>query len=231
MGELVQLNTKSVTTGAYLALPDEGRGPGVLLLHAWWGLTGFFKGLADRLANEGFVILAPDLYGGMQTAETIADAEKLSDSLSTRDGLQRALGAVDHLLSHPAVRGDKIGVIGFSLGAAFAEMASEAMPEVAAVVLFYGGADILYYDEGFADLTNATAFMGHFAEHDQYEPTEAVPVLEEKLRAAGKEATFYVYTGTGHWFFEDNRPDAYSPQAARLALQRTIDFLHDKLGW
>src|SRR5919107_4273223 len=64
------------TAAGYLAVPQTGHGPGVLVLHAWWGLTPFFKNVCDRLASEGFVALAPDRYGG-PTAATIKEAEDL----------------------------------------------------------------------------------------------------------------------------------------------------------
>ena len=74
------------------------------------------------------------------------------------------------------------------------------------------------------------AYLGHFAEHDDYEPLEAVRALEEKIRAAGREVTFHVYPGTGHWFFEPNQPQAYNDAAAVLARERTLDFLKAQLA-
>ena len=83
--------------------------------------------------------------------------------------------------------------------------------------------------EGFTENTKA-AFLGHFAEQDEYESPELMRDLESRLQAAGKEATFHVHPGTGHWFFEDDRPDAYDAEAAGLAWQRTIAFLKDHLS-
>lgn len=229
MGDMIQFDTQAGPGTAYLATPESGHGPGVELLHAWWGLTDFFKGLADRLAAEGFVTIAPDLYGNGATADTIPEAEQLVNNERYQDTLQRAQGAMDYLLVQTTAKGDRVGVIGFSFGGAYAAMLSMLRPEVAATVLFYGGADVPAYKSDFASRANG-AFLGHFAQHDEYEPEEAVPQTEDQLRKAGREATFYVYPGTGHWFFEDNRPDAYNDAAARLAWQRTIDFLHSKLG-
>ena len=103
----------------------------------------------------------------------------------------------------------------------------DALPE-GVIVLFYGGTDYEWLGDDFVQQTHA-AFLGHFAEYDPYEPGELVPKLENELRVAGREVAFYVYPGTGHWFFEDNRPGAYDADAAQLAWQRTLAFLHNKL--
>ena len=96
------------TQNAYLALPPGGSGPGVLVLHAWWGLTDFFQTWCDRLAAEGFVALAPDLYGG-QTAQTIAEATDLSEALDYEITTEIVKAAVDTLANHPATEGKAMG--------------------------------------------------------------------------------------------------------------------------
>jgi carboxymethylenebutenolidase len=225
MGKIVEFSAGDKRGSAYLALPGQGSGSGVLLLHAWWGLNDFFKELADRLAAEGFVVLAPDLYDG-KTASTIEDAERLGSALdaNAREAIGSVTAAAGYLLGHPASRGSRIGAIGFSLGSAYAIWLSTLKPEVAAVVLFYG----VWPEESFARETGA-AFLGHFAEHDPYASHEDMRQFEAQLRSAGKQATFFVYPGTGHWFFEEDRPDAFDADAAGIAWQATVDFLHDKL--
>jgi carboxymethylenebutenolidase len=227
MGNFIEFDSESGKTRAYLALPAEGNGPGVLLFHTWWGLTDFFTGLADRLAAEGFAVLAPDLYDG-RTTSAIDEAKRLVNEVDGDVSIKREVAALDQLLAHPSVRGDKVGVIGLSMGAAYAVWLSALRPEVAAVVLFYGGSD--WQPEGFLENTRAS-FLGHFAPNDEWEgPDEGVHALEAALRDAGREATFHFYPGTGHWFFEDNRPDVYNPEAAALAWERTLSFLRDKLA-
>jgi carboxymethylenebutenolidase len=206
----------------YEALPESGAGPGVLVLHAWWGLNDVFRSLCDRLAAAGFVAVAPDLWGGA-VATTVAEAEGLIGQRDDAAILQAVAGALAHLRAHPAVRGDGLGAIGFSMGAAWAVGLAGARPELAAVTLFYG------VGEGdFAAMR--AAFLGHFAADDPWEPAEGVRWLEGELRAAGREVTFHTYPGAGHWFFEDDRPDAYSPAAAALAWERTLAFLRERLG-
>ncbi len=218
MGRLQEIQLGNHFIQYYLAIHEANTGPGVLVLHAWWGLNDFFKEFCDRLAGEGFVALAPDLYHG-QTASTIAKAEELRDSLNHAETEARITGALDYLRHHPAVAGQAVAVIGFSLGGAYALWLSTVRPsEVKAVVVFYG--------TGVTDFASAqAAYLGHYAEMDEWEPIEEVQALEAALRKAGREVTFHTYPGVGHWFFESNRPDAYSPEAACLAWERTLTFL------
>src|SRR5690606_8626926 len=104
-----------------------------------------------------------------------------------------------------------IAVIGFSLGAFYAMDLSAKKPEsVRAVVLFYGS--------GPADFSaSQAAYLGHYAELDEYEPLEYIRETEADLKKAGRPVTFYTYPGTKHWFFEPDRVDAYNPEAANLA--------------
>lgn len=217
-----QADGKSVS--GYLAIPAKGAGPGVLVLHAWWGLNDFFKTLCDQLARAGFVALAPDLYDGA-VGTTIEEAKQLIEKLDYQAATKVALGATDYLRQLPAVRGAGVGVIGFSMGAAYALLLSGLKPEeVKAVVIFYGT------EGGIADFAAArAAYLGHFAETDEWEPLEGVRQMEADMRAAGREATFHIYPGVRHWFVETNRPE-YQPEAAQSAWGRTFDFLHQRLG-
>jgi carboxymethylenebutenolidase len=220
-GEMILYGDEEKHNG-YLAAP-EGGGPGVLVLHAWWGLNDIFKSVCDRLAAEGYVAFAPDLFQG-RVASTIHEAKKLveiADSEWSEFIGEAADEAVDVLLHRS--QSPRIGVIGFSFGAAWASVLAAMRPaNVVAVVLFYGAYA--------PDLTPATAaFLGHFAENDPYEPRVGMDELQSALKAVGRPATFYVYEGTGHWFFEPDRRDAYNPEAAQLAWERTLAFLAEQL--
>ncbi|HEY7357203.1 MAG TPA: dienelactone hydrolase family protein [Ktedonobacterales bacterium] len=212
------------TVSGYLALPAAGKGPGVLVLHAWWGLNNSFKGVCDRLAREGYVALAPDVYHG-KIATTIEEAKQLRKVFEREQEQAQTLAevtaAVAYLRGHPAVQGQGIGCVGFSLGASYAYDMSCARPsDIAAVVAFYGAGDAE------ADYSAArAAYLGQYVEHDEWEEDEYVDQLEAKLRADGREATFYRYAGLKHWFMEENRPE-YNAEAAALAWQRTLEFLH-----
>src|SRR6266566_4032255 len=135
---MVDLKTREGTVPGYLAIPKKGRGPGVLVLHAWWGLNDFFKGHCDELARAGFVAFAPDLYRGA-TASTRDGAERLMSKLDQKVAGQDILNGVRGLQSHQAVKGKHLGVIGFSMGAFWSLWLAQELPaDVAAVVLFYG---------------------------------------------------------------------------------------------
>ena len=208
------------TARGYLAMPGRGAGPGVLVLHAWWGLNDTMRAVCTRLAEAGFVAFAPDLYHG-KVADTIADAEALGKALDANHLQAKAeIADATRFLSERAGQADRgLAVIGFSLGAYYALDLAAADPEhIRSVVLFYG--------TGAEDFSHSRAsYLGHFAENDDYEPKAGVDELEETLRRAGRPVTFYRYGGTGHWFFEPDRVQAYNPTAASLAWERTLTFL------
>ena len=217
------------TFSGYLAEPAQGSGPRVVVLHAWWGLTEPFQRVCDRLAEAGFVALAPDLYHG-KTAATVEEAETLAKALNQDE--ERVLGDIaaamqvlrQREVTHPAGGSGKVAFIGFSLGGAFALDRSVALAEeIAAVVTFYATYPGLAYSRAKA------AYLFHFAEFDPFEPAESVTEMEQSLRAAGRPVTVYTYPGTKHWFFEENRPE-YDAQAAHLAWERTIQFLREQPG-
>jgi carboxymethylenebutenolidase len=221
VGEWLQVGTGN---RAYLALPDSGTGAGVLVLHAWWGLTSVFSEMCDPLASAGYVALAPNLFRGGATASTIAEAEELRDAHDEAAVVEPVVRAVvEQLRGLPAVTGGQIGVIGFSLGAYWALHLSHERPDdVGAVVTIYGTDDGDYH-------TARAAYLGHFAEHDDFEPLQAVRALEAKIRAAGREVAFRVYPRTRHWFVEPNRPE-YDTAAAELVWERTLAFLNAQLA-
>lgn len=223
MGEWLRVGPQGKR--AYLAVPDSGGGPGVLVLHAWWGLTPVFTDICDQLAAEGYVAIAPDLYADNATTDSIAEAEKLAKASSAAAEVTEAspLAGADHLRGLPGVTDGPLGVIGYSLGANWALHLSQVRPEdIGAVVLYYGTGD--------GDFSVARAsYLGHFAADDDFEPQDWVQQVETNLREAGRDVTFHVYPGTGHWFVEPNRPDAYSADAAALAWERTLSFLNGTL--
>jgi carboxymethylenebutenolidase len=204
----------------FLAVPPTGAGPGVLVLHAWWGLNGTMKDVCTQLAGAGFTAFAPDLYHG-KLADTIAEAEILGQALDANHLQARAeiAQAAGFLNDRAGLAGRGLAVIGFSLGAYFALDLSVADPEhVRSVVVFYGTRP------GDYSSSNA-AYLGHFAETDEFEPQSDVDALEAALRRAGRPVSFYRYPGTGHWFFEPDRSQAFNQAAASLAWDRTLTFL------
>ena len=202
----------------YLAEPDSKNGRAVLVLHAWWGLNETMKSVCTRLADAGFAAFAPDLFRG-KVADTIDGAEALMQEF---EGEQTG-AAVNEAVKYLSARSGKIAVVGFSYGAYYALELSAAEPErIESVVIFYGTG----HDE-FG--TSRAAYLCHFAENDEFEPLENVNHLEESLKRAGRPVTVHIYPGTGHWFFEPDRVDAFNKEAADLAWERTLEFLTQPL--
>jgi len=207
----------------FIAVPPSGKGDGVLVLHAWWGLNDTIKAVCRRLAESGFVAFAADLYHG-KVADTIPAAEALGNAVDTN--YLQAKGEVAEAakyLSERVGQTDRgLAVVAFSMGAFFALDLSAADPEhIRSVVLFYGTEGTMGTDFS----SSRAAYLGHFAENDQYESKSNVDNLEQSLRRAGRPVTFYRYPGTGHWFFEPDRSEAYNQAAASLAWDRTLAFL------
>ncbi len=216
-GQDITFDVAGKPANGYLSSPDQRGAPGVLVLHAWWGLNQFFRNLADRLANEGFVAFAPDLNEG-RVAKTVEDAKQIMSELSFERKRAVASALVDFMRAQPEVRSEPLSVIGFSMGAAWAlELAGERPDDIGKVVLFYGVSD--------ADFTQVKAeFIGHFSDVDEWEPLDGIRAMERDMRSAGLNPNFYIYPNMSHWFFEEDRPE-FDPQAAETAWRRTLEFL------
>ena len=214
----------AIQPDGFLALPSSGSGAGVLVLHAWWGLNSTVKALCSRLAEAGFVAFAPDLYHG-KVAHDIAAAEALSRELF--DNLEAArseVAASAAVLNRDArTMGEGLAVIGLSLGAFLALDVSVSAPDaIRLVVTFYGTRPGDYH-------ASRAEYLAHFADEDEFEPQSEVDALREALTRAGRPASFHVYAGTRHWFFEADRQE-YHPAAAALAWERTLSFLRRSPG-
>lgn len=208
----------STQPDGFLALPAGGKGDAVLVLHAWWGLNDTIKAFCTKLAEAGFVAFAPDLYHGKVVSQ-IPEAEALSRGLDASAARADVSAAAKYLIERAGRPQQGLAVIGFSLGAYFAlEHSVQAPEQVRSVVVFYGTRD--------GDYAAAQAeYLGHFAENDEYEPQAAVEKMEADLRRAGRKLTVHRYPGTGHWFFEPDRGDAYQRASADQAWERTLAFL------
>jgi carboxymethylenebutenolidase len=213
----IKLDVNGKTANAYLATPKEGA-PGVLVLHAWWGLKPFFQQVCDQLAEQGFTALAPDLYQG-RLAKTIEEAKALLDQRNSELMGDTVKATKDYLVSLNA--GKPIGVLGFSMGASWALTVAANEPDVSVAVLFYGSDGV--------DFTTVQAkVLGHYAEVDEWEPLDGIRAMEKDMKAAGVETTLHYYPNVAHWFMEEDRPE-YDPAAASLAWERTFDLLRVSL--
>ena len=212
----------------YLAIPESGSGPGVLVIQEWWGLNDQIKGVADRLASEGFVSLAPDLYRGAHTSEP-DEAAKIMMSLNLERATKDLSGAVDFLANHDAVTGNGIGVIGFCMGGGVALWLATLRPDqIKAAVPFYG---IIPWEAAQPDYSKLRAVVqGHYAENDDFANPDSVRALEAQLNGLGKQTEFFLYPGTEHAFTNEQRPEVFVPEATSVAFDRAFEFLREQLA-
>jgi carboxymethylenebutenolidase len=211
----------------YLATPPSGSGPGVIVIQEWWGLTDHIADVSDRLAAEGFVALAPDLFGG-KVAHDADEAMKLLVELPVDRAARDLAGAVDYLLAQDSVTSSKVGAIGFCMGGGFVLMlAAQQGDKVAAAVPFYGvGPGVPSTYTGVR-----AAVQGHYAEQDGMYPADQARAQEKQIREeAGVPVEFFFYPA-GHAFHNDeNLMGTYDEGNAKLAWGRAVDFLRTKLS-
>ena len=230
MGSTVTFASNGSDASGYLAIPEQGSGPGVIVIQEWWGLDSGIKEMADRLAAAGFVALAPDLYHGELAGHTEMDkAGELMQALPMDRAVRDMSGAVDYLAEHPDTTGDGIGVMGFCMGGMLTFLLAADRPDrVKAAVPFYG------FPSGDAQPDYSrieAAIQGHMAENDDFFPPAAAKALEAELRSLGKDATITVYEGSGHAFMAPH--NALGTQAQELCDRVwpvATGFLHQPLG-
>lgn len=224
MGEMIEFPSNGGRASGYLASPSGG-GPGVVVIQEWWGLVGHITAVCDRFAAEGFVALAPDLYHGQATTEP-DDAARLMMALRIEEAAKDLSGAVDAVVARSSGRG--VGVVGFCMGGGLALLAGVRRADVVrAVVPFYGLIPWPGVNPDWSEMR--AAVQGHYAEHDDFAGPAAARQLESTFRTLGLRSEFFVYPGTEHAFFNDDRPEVYAPEAAALAWQRTLAFLREEL--
>jgi len=220
VGSFETIDAGATKARVYGAGEEAVGAPGILVLHPWWGLNADVMSYADRLAGAGFAAVAPDLFDG-QVATTTEEAERLASRADEEACNAIVLATLDRLAERLGET-TKVAAIGFSFGAHWAMWSPVERDQVVASVLYYG-------TTGGSVLTDAgVPVLGHFAEDDPYETAEWVAEFEETLRAAGRDVVIHRYPGTGHWFAEPSR-DAYRPEAAELAFERTVAFLRNQL--
>jgi carboxymethylenebutenolidase len=236
------MKTSEVPLG-FLALPERGPSPAVVMIHDVWGLSAHTRDYATRLASEGFAVLAIDLYRRARPAK-IEDPGAFMRALSDPQVLSDLGEGARFLAALPETNG-RVGVLGFCMGGMYALMAGCADLGFSASVPFYG---LLSHSEGIlhdpagpdparkprAPLAMAAELrcplLAFFGEQDSFIPQSDVRALERELTGARAGAEIVVVPGAGHAFMNDTRPDAYRPEAAAMAWRRTVDFLRAQLS-
>ncbi|HEY6627760.1 MAG TPA: alpha/beta fold hydrolase [Acidimicrobiia bacterium] len=205
---------------AYFIQGDGGPGPGVLLLHSFWGLTSSVKGLADDLADHGFTVLAPDInFGELPESE-----QEGLDHLGKADPNRLAsLVLSSAKLLHERSTEGPIGVVGFGMGGSLGLWASARLVDVVgAVVSFYGSQQI--------DFAGATAaYLVHLAADDEFITDDEAAFMEATMRLEELEVEVIQHPGTKHGFGEPDG-DTFDPEAFDAAWRQTIEFLEARLN-
>jgi carboxymethylenebutenolidase len=213
----------------YLAEPaGKIDAPGVVVIQEWWGLDEEVKTVADRLAKAGYRALVPDLYRGKLALEA-NEAEHLMGGLNFGDAATQDIrGAVQYL---KATGSKKVAVTGFCMGGALTVLSACNVPELDGTVVWYGYPPLEYVD--------ATAIqkpmLAHWALHDDFFNISGVDALEEKLKQAGVHYDFERYDAK-HAFANPKSdvrglpPLQYNEAAAKLAWERTMEFLKTNLA-
>ena len=223
-GEMVSFKSQSGTCQGYLALPESGQGPSVIVLQEWWGLVDHIKDICDRFAAAGFVALAPDLYHGESTTSP-DDAGRMMMAINIERTANDLRGAVDFLLAHPANTSNKVGTVGFCMGGQLSLFAACSNEQVGACVNFYG-----IHPDVTPDIASLQApVLGFFAENDSSVPPSAANQLASELKAAGKKVRIHIYPNADHAFFNNTRPEVYNQAYAEDAWDKTLKFFREEL--
>jgi len=221
----------------FLAHPEPGPVPGVVVIPDVWGLSDHQRGIARRLAADGFAALAIDPYrktGKGEITDPFAWIRTLSDPLV----LETVQEAIDALGAEPAVAGRKVGVTGFCMGGQYALLAACECRGLSGCVSFYG---MVRYDAGLDPARKPRSpleavpdlrcpVLGLYGEEDAFIPVADVEELRHRLAAAGKDFDVRLYPGAGHAFMNDTRPAAYRPEAAADAWRRMLAFFRERLA-
>ncbi len=229
MGKIIDYaRPDGASVTGYLAEPADPHAPGIVVIQEWWGLNDQIKGVADRLAAEGYRALVPDLYRGKVTLEA-AEAHHLMTGLDFSDAAgQDVRGALQYL---KATGSHKAGVTGFCMGGALTLLAASHVPEVDAACAWYGYPPLEFIN---ADTLNAP-LMAHWAVHDEFFAIAGVDALQAKLDTAGKTYQFFRYDAK-HAFANEEADDRGLPPlkhdaaASQLAWERTLPFFKRTLG-
>jgi carboxymethylenebutenolidase len=212
---------------AFVAQPDDdARHPGLVLIQEWWGIEPHIRTLAQRFANEGFVVAVPDLYHGKVATEP-DEAQKMI--MMIRGNVDKAVneitGALNTLKAMPNVEPKKLGLIGFCVGGFMTWTVASRYPDLGAVLPFYGAG----YDPTPEDVAKVNApILAFYGSQDQSVPPQQIQKIERMYKDTGKDLTVKVYNA-GHAFMNPDHGMG-NEQAAADAWKLSLNFLKEKLG-
>lgn len=223
--ETVSYPSGKDTLNGFVVEPEKsGKYPGLVVIHEWWGLNDWVKEQATKLADQGFVVLAVDLYRG-KVATDASDAHELSRGLANDRAISDMNAAFAYLGTRPDVDKNRIGAVGWCMGGGFALQLAIRQPMLRAVVVNYGA---LPTDPG--DMNQITALvLGNFGADDKGITPDDVHAFEKTMKAQSKYVDLKIYTGAGHAFENPTNTNGYRPEAAADAWTRTVNFLKSAL--
>jgi carboxymethylenebutenolidase len=216
----LRVPTAGGETTAYAVIPDTPGGKAVILVHEWWGLVDHIKGIAKRLANEGFIAIAPDLYRG-KTAANAEEASKMMHSLAIEDGLDIIANTIKVAADEFGIH--HFGITGFCMGGTFALRAACELDGISAAAPFYGD---IPDEEVLKKLRVPTVFVS--GTRDAWITPEKVAKLEEAAEKYELPVESLKYDAD-HAFFNDTRPEVYNKTAAEDSWAKIIAFFNEKL--
>jgi carboxymethylenebutenolidase len=198
----------------------KGPFPALVVVHEWWGLNDWVKDQASKLADQGYVSLAVDLYRG-KVATTPDEAHEIMRGVPEDRAKRDLHAAVEFLKSQPTVRKDRIGSIGWCMGGGYALDVALQEPDLAATVINYGH---LATDPEALKKINSP-ILGLFGGQDRGITPDDVHKFEQQLKQQGKKVDIKIYDDAGHAFENPNNKDGYRAADAADAWKRTVDFL------
>lgn len=202
----------------------KGPFPGIIVIHEWWGLNDWVKEQASKLADQGYVALAIDLYRG-KVATTPDQAHEIMRGVPEDRAKRDLHAAFEFLASQPNVKKDRIGAIGWCMGGGYALDVALQEPSLAADVINYGH---LATDRDALKKINAP-ILGLFGAQDRGITPDDVHKFGEALDQLGKKIDIKIYDDAGHAFENPNNKDGYRAADAADAWNRTVEFLESTL--
>ncbi|HET7434703.1 MAG TPA: dienelactone hydrolase family protein [Thermoanaerobaculia bacterium] len=209
----------------YLAAPtDAGKHPAIIVIHEWWGLDDWIRQQADRFRDQGYVVLAVDLYRG-HAAKSPEEAHELMRGLPEDRALADMKAAFDFLAARPDVDPQHIGVIGWCMGGGYALALTTNEPRLAASSINYGR---LVTDENTIAKIKAP-ILGNFGGKDRGIAPADVKAFDAALKKQGKTADIKIYDNSGHAFMNPNNKEGYVAADANDAQARIDRFFGQTL--
>jgi carboxymethylenebutenolidase len=214
------------TMSAYTARPVEGRFPGMLVFQEAFGVNAHIRDITERMAREGYVAIAPELYHrsgpGFEGSYTdIQSAMPHMQAMKEDSTVQDILAAYDWLKTHPHLSPDRIASIGFCMGGRMSFLAASVV-QLRAAISFYGGGIAPAYLPRAAKLSAPILFF--WGGLDKHIPQEQIRTVVDELKRVGKTYANVEISDADHGFFCDARA-SYNPTAAALAWTLSLKFL------